>query len=552
MAETNFALNESPIERNLQKWVDFSSWMMFYPDLFLDLLKPEEGGITLHPDQRLFLRCTTRFFAVYGCFPRGWSKTFSEVASLFIIAIRYPNIELSLTAQTKENAAELLKDKTQELLRKYPMLQNEIEKTKFQKGDAEVRFKNGAVIDVLANSQNSKRQRRKRINIEESALLDAATFDDALKPIVEVSRYTCGKLAIINPEELNQQIHFFTTPGWRGSDEYNRNMRMIRNMIDLKGEMVLGSDWRLGSWYGRGSSKSQILQKKEQMSPIAFDQNYGGRWTGSSDSALINVNRFMNCRTLTQAELKTSNYSDEYYIGVDVARSQNSNNNQSSVVIAKVNRDKETNKIRTIDIVNALNISNTVNFTGQAIKIKQLKEAYNARMIVVDGNGLGAGLTDEFLKRNVDPVSQMIYDCWDTVNTDNQPEIPNSEKCVYDLKAQGIQTRIITNFIDLVDSGKLRLLEKRDPNHPYKDIELDILPFVQTDLLFEEVNNLKLKYLPSGALTVEKVVGKLNKDRYSALAYVLWYIMEHCNKPKQKEISKLNVKALSRAPSIAR
>ena len=552
MAEINFALNESPIERNLQKWVDFSSWMLFYPDLFLDLLKPEEGGIALHPDQRLFLRCVTRFFAVYGCFPRGWGKTFNEVASLFIIAIRYPNIELSLTAQTKENAAELLKDKTQELLRQYPMLQNEIVKTKFQKGDAEVRFKNGAVIDVLANSQNSKGQRRKRINIEESALLDAETFDDALKPIVEVSRYTCGKLAIINPEELNQQIHFFTTPGWRGSDEYNRNMQMIRNMVDLKGEMVLGSNWMLGSWYGRGSSKSQILQKKKQMSPIAFDQNYGGRWTGSSDSALINVNRFMNCRTLTQAELKTSNYSDEYYIGVDVARSQNSNNNQSSAVIAKVIRDKEINKIRTIDIVNALNISNTVNFTGQVIKIKQLKEAYNAKMVIVDGNGLGAGLIDEMLKRNTDPVSQRIYDCWDTVNTDNQSEIPNSEKCVYDLKAQGIQTRIITNFIDLVDSGKLRLLEKRDPNHPYKDIELEILPFAQTDLLFEEVNNLKLKYLHSGALTVEKVVNKLNKDRYSALVYVLWYIMEFCNKPKQKDVSKLNIQSLFRAPSIAR
>ena len=552
MAEINFALNESPIERNLQKWVDFSSWMLFYPDLFLDLLKPEEGGIALHPDQRLFLRCVTRFFAVYGCFPRGWGKTFNEVASLFIIAIRYPNIELSLTAQTKENAAELLKDKTQELLRQYPMLQNEIVKTKFQKGDAEVRFKNGAVIDVLANSQNSKGQRRKRINIEESALLDAETFDDALKPIVEVSRYTCGKLAIINPEELNQQIHFFTTPGWRGSDEYNRNMQMIRNMVDLKGEMVLGSNWMLGSWYGRGSSKSQILQKKKQMSPIAFDQNYGGRWTGSSDSALINVNRFMNCRTLTQAELKTSNYSDEYYIGVDVARSQNSNNNQSSAVIAKVIRDKEINKIRTIDIVNALNISNTVNFTGQVIKIKQLKEAYNAKMVIVDGNGLGAGLIDEMLKRNTDPVSQRIYDCWDTVNTDNQSEIPNSEKCVYDLKAQGIQTRIITNFIDLVDSGKLRLLEKRDPNHPYKDIELEILPFAQTDLLFEEVNNLKLKYLHSGALTVEKVVNKLNKDRYSALVYVLWYIMEFCNKPKQKDLSKLNIQSLFRAPSIAR
>lgn len=480
-----------------------------------------------------------------------WGKTWDEVASLFIIAIRYPNIELSLTAQTKDNAAELLKDKAQELLRQYPLLNNEISgKIKFQKGDAEINFKNGAKIDVLANSQNSKGQRRKRINIEESALLNAELFDDALKPIVEVSRYTCGKLALINPEELNQQIHYFTTPGWRGSDEYNRNIQMIRNMINLKGEMVLGADWRLGSWYGRGSSKSQILEKKKTMSPTAFAQNYGGKWTGSSDSALINVNRFLSSRVLTKAELKTSNFADEYYIGVDVARSQNSNNNQSSICVGKVNRDIETNKIITVDIVNVLNVSNTINFTGQAIIIKKLKEAYNAKAVVVDGNGLGAGLVDELLKNNIDPVSQKKYSCWDTINTDNKPENTNAEKCLYDLKAQSAQTRIITNFIDMVDAGKIRLLEKREINATYKDIETEVVPFVQTDLLFEEVNNLKIKYLPSGALTVEKVVSKLNKDRYSALVYLLWYIAEFHNMPKIKSQSTLDYSSLSRRPTI--
>ena len=152
------------------------------------------------------------------------------------------------------------------------------------------------------------------------------------------------------------------------------------------------------------------------MSPTAFAQNYGGKWTGSSDSALINVNRFLNSRVLAKAELKTSNFSDEYYIGVDVARSQNSNNNQSSVCVGKVIRDTDTNKILSVDIVNVMNVSNTINFTGQAIIIKKLKEAYNARAVVVDGNGLGAGLVDEMLKTNIDPNTQKKYPCWDTIN----------------------------------------------------------------------------------------------------------------------------------------
>ena len=85
--------------------------------------------------------------------------------------------------------------------------------------------------------------------------MDNVIFEDALEPVVEVGRTTCGKLAIVNPEEMNQQINFYTTPGFRGSDEFNRNLAMFKDMRDVNGKIVLGSNWMLGCWYGRGSSK---------------------------------------------------------------------------------------------------------------------------------------------------------------------------------------------------------------------------------------------------------------------------------------------------------
>ena len=198
---------------HIEQYHDFISWARWFPDLFLDLIKPETGGINLHFDQRVFLRCICRFYSVYGVFPRGWSKTWSEVASMFIIAILYPGITMSLTAQTKANAAELLKDKYDEITRQFPLLKNEMYKPRVSKDDFELNFVNGSRIDVLANAQTSKGQRRNRIQIEESALIDADTFDDALKPIVEIGRTTKGKLGINDPLELNQQINFFTTAG---------------------------------------------------------------------------------------------------------------------------------------------------------------------------------------------------------------------------------------------------------------------------------------------------------------------------------------------------
>lgn len=527
------AQNDSVFGKNLYKYVQFCSWARWWPDLFLDLIKPETGGITLHPDQRIYLRCIMRFVSLYGVFPRGYGKTYDEVLAMYLTSIFFPGIDLAMTAQTKENAAELIKDKHSEIMKHFPMLENEIKgKPRFSKNDAEVNFKSDSKIDNLANAQSSKGQRRKRINIEESALLNDALFQDALKPIIEVPRYTIGKLGIVDPCELNQQINFFTTSGFRGSDEYQRSIQMYNNMVNLKGDMVLGSSWFLACWYGRGSTKSQILKKKKEMSPVAFAQNYESRWVGSADHALVNINKLMECRSLTETQI-SAKPDDEFYLGVDVARSQNTNNNQSSVCVAKVKRNKDKTRIVSVDIVNIINISNIMNFDAQACIIKQIKKRYNARGVIIDSNGLGIGLTDQLLKESFDPITNESLGCWDTINDDNTPEYPEeAEKILYSLKAQGYQSKIVTNFIDMVDSKKLRLLCSKQLNDfsvvEQDDFDNKVAPFLQTDCLFEEIANLKLKQLPNGNVTIERVVKKMDKDRVSALIYVLWYINEFC------------------------
>lgn len=518
---------------NIDNWEYFCSYSRWFPDSFLDLIKPPKGGLNLHLDQRIYLRVMLRFTSFYGVFPRGYGKTFDEVLASMLACIFFPEISISLSAQTKENAADLLKDKYNEILRFYPLLKNEIDKANFAKGDALVVFKNGSRLDNLANAQTSKGQRRKRINMEESALIDNDTFLDALLPIVEVPRVCVGKYSIVDPEELNQQINFFTTAGFKGSDEYQRSVDMVKDMVNLNGKIVLGSSFWLPCWYGRGSTKSQIFQKKRDMTMISFAQNYESKWVGAASGALVNVNKLMNCRSLTSPILSSKNKEDEFYIGVDVARSQNTSNNQSFISVIKVNRAKDKTKIVSMDLVNLVNIPNIMNFTAQACVIKKYKKLYNAKNVIVDGNGLGAGLIDELLKESFDPITKESLGCWDTINDDNTPEVPEiAEKILYNLKAQSVQSKIVTNFIDVVDSGKFRMLESRQQSDftekEYDDFDNCVAPYLQTDCLFEEIANLKLKHLSNGGVTIEKVVNKLDKDRVSATIYVLWYINEFC------------------------
>lgn len=523
---------QSHLESNIDKYVEFISWARWYPDLFLDLIKPKKGGINLHSDQRTFMRVAVRFYSMYGVYPRGWGKTFNEVAVMYVLCVLFPGIEFALTAQTKENAAELLKDKHNDIIKKYPWFKNEIYEHRFSKSDAEILFVNNSRIDILANNQSSKGQRRSAIMIEESALLDDFTFQDALFPIVEHGRLTVGDKGINNPEELSQKVNFFTTAGFRGSSEFERSIRMKDGMLNLNGEIVIGSDWHLGCWYGRGSTKKQILKKKKDMSPIAFAQNYESKWVGAAGDALVDIKKLLKLRTLTKPEVNGDGKS-EYYVSMDVARSNNKSNNQSSIVVLKVLREKQSGRIEKVQLVNLIFVPTFLNFTAQAIELKRIKYKYDAKMVIFDENGLGAGMKDELLKSHTDPITGEVYPCWDTINTDDKPDDPNNaEKCLFAISSQGINSDIIVNFMDCVEGGKLELLTKHSGHYDLNDkdyIESVVVPMTQTDFFIEEISNLQLVHLNTGKLNVKQLTKRVDKDRYSATAYGLYYIMKNEN-----------------------
>lgn len=164
---------EENFKSDIDKWTDFISWARWNFDLFLDLITPPEGGIRLDLDQRIFMRSMGRFLSVYGVFPRGYGKTMVEILCIYITAVLYPDITISMSAQTKESSAKFFHEKHREILKFYPLLASEIAgKPNMSKDTIEITFTSGAVITNLANAQSSKGLRRHRLNIEEAALLN--------------------------------------------------------------------------------------------------------------------------------------------------------------------------------------------------------------------------------------------------------------------------------------------------------------------------------------------------------------------------------------------
>lgn len=539
----NLDSKQDSIDENLDKWIEFVQWAKWYPDLWFDLIKPEKGGMRLDLDQRLFLRCMSRFVSTYGVFPRGFGKTMLEIMSIYHTCIWFPDITIAMSAQTRENAASISEEKHMEIVKWFPLIKNEITKSSFTKDSVEVVFTSGGIYSVLANSQSSKGQRRRRLNVEESALLNNELFKDALEPVVNVPRRTIGKLSTINPYELNGMVNFLTTSGYRGSDEYLRLINMVDEMANLKGKMVLGASWELPCHFGRGETRNQILAKKNDptTSSISFAMNYESRWVGASDGALININQMLKARTLLNPELecpkdKKGNFLlNEYVFGIDVARSSSESNNKTVVIVLKIIRNKE-GVIRQIQVVNIVTPPNGLNFTQQSVIVKNLFYKYGGNLdlmksrvkaIVVDGNVIGKGLIDRLLEEVTDPETNEELGCFASINTSQESETYNAPELVYDLTAQGINGDIIRTFMDYIESERLKFLNSFQHVKEKLPKEIDEnqveLACAQTQLLIDEVSNLRLKKTTNN-ITVEQVVRKIDKDRYSALVYALYYI----------------------------
>lgn len=456
-------------------------------------------------------------------------NTMIAIMAAFHTCIFYPTVMVALTAQTKENSAKLIKDKLDEMLLAFPLLAEEIVSKSISKDLVEITFANGSKLVNLANNQSVKGSHVQRGYMDEDNLTDEETFHDALEPVfTTVKRRTVGKFCIEDPYEMNGQINFLTSAGYKNSPAYFRCLSHFENMVNLKGEMCLGASWRLPNFFGMGTSKAEALKKKQETSIATFDMNYEATWTGATDKALVSITKLMECRTLQKPEF-ISNPMYEYVLGVDVARSDNADNNETSVAILKVVR-RANGKIKEVQLVNLINISGTLNFEAQTIEIKRIRKKYEACCIVVDDNGLGKAISDLLVKEHIDPLTGESLGCFATINSDREPEIAGSPQMVFCYVAQKYDSRSIPMFIDAVTTGKLRLLEKHIMNEQDlmdESYAEKSLPFVNTDLFMDEVSNLQLITLNNGSLSIGRVEKKLNKDRFSAVQYGLWYILTY-------------------------
>jgi ribonucleoside-diphosphate reductase alpha chain len=539
-------VQEDFITGNIEKWLELVSFLRFYPDYYYDLIKPKTGKLfKFDLDQRVMLRCLVRFIYNYDCIPRGGSKTLINVMGAYHICQFFPGITMSILASTKQSAVEIWEEKHNEILDFFPYIKDCIKSANFSKDRGKVEWVNGSVIDNLANSQSSKGKRRRRGEIEEDNLVDKDTYEDAISPIFNIPRRTMT--GIEDPEELNGQVNRFTTSGYKNSDAYETIIQHLRGMTDLNGSFVYTSDWSIPVHFGR--QKISTINNARKGSITRYRQNYLCDWVGSSDGALINISKLLKIRTLGSEDIeipkdfKNQSELPEYIMGVDVARKIN---NKTAIVVAKIIKNN-VGKIRQIHIVNITTPPQNLSYKEQSVIIKRVFHQYGGNLdlvksrvkaVVIDSNSWGQGLVEALLQEDTDPQTNNELGCWDTMNTDDKPMLNTAPKVLYALTSQGINSDIIRIFVDYFESGKVKLIKSheeikkettKNSNNMFYEIQCD-----QVTRFIDEVANLKLiKNDKTKTISIDQNIKSIDKDRYSAIAYLLYYIYQFMEEIQQ-------------------
>lgn len=529
-----------------------------YPDIFVDFLQTG-GDLTRKKElnfffyQRVFLRAAMRYKYVYMVFPRAYSKSFLSIMVLMCRCILYPRSKLFVTSGGKEQAAGIAKEKVQEICQKIPAFEREIDwrrgKTQEGKDYCKYIFKNGSYFDNVAARESSRGKRRHGGLIEECVGVDGAILNEVLIPLMNIDR-ECMDGTVQEAETLNKSQIYVTTAGWKNTFPYNKLIQLlIRMVLDPEKAIVMGGTWRIPVLVGLQSKNFvQELKQDGTFNEASFDREYESRWSGTVEDAFFNGEVFDRNRKLQQPEYEASGRSSDrayYVLSVDVGRKKC----QSVICVFKVTPQSQGPAIKSL--VNIFTMDDE-HFEDQAIKIKKLYYQFKAKTVVIDGNGLGAGLMDYMVKSQVDPETDDFLPDFGVQNDDDgeykKYRTDRTEyDVIYEIKANApINTEAHSNAQTQMRAGKVKFLideriaknkllgTKKGQAMKPEERAAYLQPFTYTSILRDEMLNLREEN--EGINIILKQANKsITKDKFSAFEYGLYYIKQEEDSKRKRE-----------------
>lgn len=177
------------LEQHYDMLKDWVNLFTAYPDYYLDIIKPIDSEFGLFFYQRMVLRVIMRFKDIYITAPRAFSKSFITILALFLQCIFIPGRKVFICANTKQQAAQITKEKVCEIYDHWPLLKKEVVGYElkeypgnFGKDYVTIRFKNGSQLDVVLAGDAQRGGRRNGGLIDEIRDGDPDAINNVVLP----------------------------------------------------------------------------------------------------------------------------------------------------------------------------------------------------------------------------------------------------------------------------------------------------------------------------------------------------------------------------------
>ena len=561
-------LTRDRVDRNFEMYHKAMNLIANYPDILLDLAKPQDSQFNLFFYQRIVLRQMNRMVQTYVTATRAFSKSFLAFISRYLQAMIIPGHKTFVVADVKAQAAQIAKEKIiGDIWVKFPLLANEMKKIRvngklrdaytLSKDSGEFRFTHGGTFDIVGAGASTRGGRRHSGIIEEVITQDQTALNEVVIPLMNVPRRT--KLGYLNPNEPHAAKLFITSSGFQQTYAYDKMIETLCFAALMPSQYCcMGFDWRLPVMHGLISDKSiRDAKASPTFEQDSFDREFGSVWSGSPKGAAFNMSRVMEARFVNNAEFRAKPSKDSFYVmAADIAKDGDA---RTTLIVSKVTPRES---LFTHKFVYATEIKEH-DFEHVSNQVKELVLKFEPRVFVYDANGVGAALRDWLIKPTTGKDGA-ILPALGIINPPKElktklPKVTKQYEICYEIKAsQEKNTKMNRMFFGRMNTGSIGLLKKpknalihltkykwfNDLSVPRK--QQVMRPYQYTDQMVEEFKNLDVVDMTDGTaaqvLKVERRNLKIQKDFFSTAIYLVFGTHEHIEVPyfkkKLKKISK--------------
>lgn len=542
--EKNISLTEEKlisIEDKLIKKLEFWS---AYPDLWADeLLVPTNSSFEWKFYQRIMMRNSARVPINHMTAARGVSKTFIKLFMAFHRCIFAPGSTIAFAAPNKTQSAQIGKQTVNDLLNRFPFLNNELDGPVISGKDYfEVRFKNKSKIEITAALDSTRGRRFDGIEVDEARDQNGDDVNGILVPTVSKIRTTAGA-GKLNPYEIHQMQGYSSSASAKSCYNYEKAIdTLIKMIINPKSACIMGLDYKVPVIEGiYPASFVRDIRMDSTMNEQLFAREYLSIYTSENDESWFNFNKMNKHRKIVNAEwkakLNNGNPNTFYLISIDVGRKKDN----TVVTVFKVVPNNGLFRSIVVNIFVLGRTSSTKQFSTQVLHMKKIIEAFQPKEVVIDVNGLGIGVADLFIQTQYDetgkeygPLGFYNEDEYKKIQPSDAPQILCAFRANHKINSEmfgNCYSRIDAGLVDFLikeqDARSKMLSMKKSSKMSLEQKTKFLMPYEMTTKLFEEMGNLRLKRTGSGLdIVLEPINSRFPDDRFSSLCIGLRRIKE--------------------------